>query len=215
MGHGIKQLLKSAVTAALLTLMTSQSPAYVHNEYWENYKLNLSLRNTLQNTMTSEQDETDVNRKLLSEKDITKTPIAFRIFCIRNAAHCSEGETEEISFSDEQHELIKNINYKVNKSIKPRRDNGDKWQAYVKAGDCEDYVLTKRAELVRAGLPISALRVATATTGSGEGHAVLIVRTSNADYVLDNRSNQIKTVDRTDLNWIAISGANPLEWRAI
>lgn len=58
-----------------------------------------------------------------------------------------------------------------------------------------------------------ALRIATAVTRSGEGHAVLIVRTDRGDLVLDNRVNTIKYFDRTDLRLEMIqSEADPLVW---
>ena len=55
-----------------------------------------------------------------------------------------------------------------------------------KLGDCEDYALTKR-EILRAELPIDALRLATCWTELNGYHAVLVVVTDTGDYVLDNR----------------------------
>lgn len=59
-------------------------------------------------------------------------------------------------------------------------------------GDCEDYVLEKRARLLAAGVPASDLRIATvnvpgntATGNEGGGHAVLVIRDGDRDLVAD------------------------------
>ncbi len=108
------------------------------------------------------------------------------------------------------------VNKEVNLAIAPKNDVGtDKWSLNVSAGDCEDYVLAKRSALTKAGIPAGALRIATATTKEGVGHAVLIVRTQRGDFVLDNLTNTIKTWDKVDHTMIAISGANPSKWSVI
>ncbi|MNL69638.1 hypothetical protein D3C87_1945270 [compost metagenome] len=58
--------------------------------------------------------------------------------------------------------------------------------------------------------------MAVARTRSGEGHAVLVVKTSKGDLVLDNRSSAIKPWRSTDLRWVKIqSGDNPKRWFAM
>ncbi len=59
-------------------------------------------------------------------------------------------------------------------------------------GDCEDYALAKRRDLINAGWPASALLMAVVKQPNGEGHAVLLVRTDRGDLVLDN---QVGSVD--------------------
>lgn len=51
-------------------------------------------------------------------------------------------------------------------------------------GDCEDYVLLKRAKLMSRGISPSQLLI-TMVQGS-EPHIVLTVRTDHGDYILDN-----------------------------
>ena len=92
-------------------------------------------------------------------------------------------------------------------------DAGDVWQVGVAAGDCEEFALTKRRNLIALGWPSRALRIAVARTGSGEGHAVLVVKSSRGDLVLDNRTDEIKPWTQTDLRWVKIqSGDNPRLW---
>ncbi len=69
-------------------------------------------------------------------------------------------------------------------------------------GDCEDYALTKRRDLMTAGFPAPALRIAVVLTDRNERHAVLTVATDRGDYVLDNLTSTIRNWDDTDYLWI-------------
>jgi predicted transglutaminase-like cysteine proteinase len=53
------------------------------------------------------------------------------------------------------------------------------------AGDCEDFALELRRELVQAGLPRGALKIAVARDPDGRLHAVLTVLTDGPTLVLD------------------------------
>lgn len=64
------------------------------------------------------------------------------------------------------------------------------WTEIDGAGDCEDYALGKRAALLATGADSETLRLAICVTETGESHAVLIVTTSDGDYVLDNRHSE-------------------------
>ena len=86
------------------------------------------------------------------------------------------------------------------------------WTVSASAGDCEDYVLTKRHQLIRAGIPASSLRIAYVKTRRGEDHAILIVKTNGKDLVLDNLTATIRPLSQTGYRVISISGANPLKW---
>lgn len=79
----------------------------------------------------------------------------------------------------------------------------DFWEAIgPKGGDCEDYALAKRAELLRLGLPLNALRLAVCRTETGEGHAVLTVDTDKGTYVLDNRHEQPMRWEKLPYRWV-------------
>lgn len=106
--------------------------------------------------------------------------------------------------------ILERTNKMVNLAITPREDVAtygvaDYWatplENGVKSGDCEDYVLEKRHQLVTAGLPASALSIAVVLTEKGEAHAVLVVATSTGDYVLDNRTPWILPWAQTPYRW--------------
>jgi predicted transglutaminase-like cysteine proteinase len=142
-------------------------------------------------------------------------PVGFQVFCLQNPSYCRGGGGSEVELSDAVWRAIGNVNTAINRAIRPHGEPRDTWSIGVREGDCEDYVLAKRAELIKAGLPAGALRIATANTRQGVGHAVLVVRTSQGDYVLDNLTNEVKSWDKTGLRWVAMSGSNPMRWQSI
>jgi len=140
-------------------------------------------------------------------------PLGFQIFCMQNSLECKTSSVGETDYTFRFMRKLNAVNRNVNAAIVPKNDVGvDKWTLNASIGDCEDYVLSKRSLLVKAGIAAGALRIATATTSRGEGHAVLIVRTDRGEFVLDNRTNAIKLIDKTDLTYHAISGMNPKKW---
>lgn len=110
------------------------------------------------------------------------------------------------------------INTTVNHSIRARRDpiGQDLWSIDVASGDCEDYALAKRHELIRSGFPSRAVRLAVGETSAGEAHAVVIVKTDRGDLALDNRADTPQTVNKLDIVWKKIeSSDNPKYWRSL
>ena len=80
-------------------------------------------------------------------------------------------------------------------------------------GDCEDYVLLKRAMLMRLGFPRGALLVTVVRNQKNQGHAVLTVTTDKGDYVLDNQNHNIVLWSETGYRFIKRqSQANPNVW---
>jgi predicted transglutaminase-like cysteine proteinase len=82
-------------------------------------------------------------------------------------------------------------------------------------GNCKDYALEKRAALVTAGVPASALSIAIVKTRRHETHAVLLVATSSGEYVLDNLSEWIVPWREAGYTWLARQApGQPLRWFA-
>lgn len=98
----------------------------------------------------------------------------------------------------DQWRQVAEINTRINREIIPVSDQAqfgrrDFWAApFLRRaepeGDCEDYVLAKRRELVAAGIPEGALSIAIGRTPRREVHAVLLIATPTGEFVLDNRS---------------------------
>lgn len=146
----------------------------------------------------------------------TLAPFSYIRFCHNNPEDCRGGVEATIAWDAEAKIRVWGLNRQVNRQIRPQHDRADVWSAGVAAGDCEDFALTKRQMLVRAGFPASALRMAVARVKGGEGHAVLVVRTSQGDFVLDNRHDRLSEWHQTDLTWLKIASAeNPRIWYAM
>ena len=135
-------------------------------------------------------------------------PVGFQIFCLSHPGHCRGGGASEVRLTEALMSTLGAVNVRVNRAIRPRDESTDVWSIGVTSGDCEDYVLAKRAMLIGMGVPASALRIAIANTRQGIGHAVLIVRTDRGDLVLDNMTSQILPSDGTSLRWVAMTGDN-------
>jgi predicted transglutaminase-like cysteine proteinase len=120
-----------------------------------------------------------------------------------------------VELTAQRRDVLQRINRRVNASIRPQMEaaGDDLWQIAPVSGDCEDYALTKRRDLIEQGWPAHVLRMATARTFEGEAHAVLVVTTSQGDIVLDNRTNVIKPWNHTDLRFIKVQSAeDPRQW---
>ncbi|MBB3595728.1 putative transglutaminase-like cysteine proteinase [Rhizobium sp. BK529] len=157
--------------------------------------------------------------KYIQVRKRTMAPFAHVMFCARQPQECeAKGGAAVVALSTYADKQLRAVNASVNRSIVPRNDasgkvSDDVWEVNVKSGDCEDFALTKRDHLIAMGWSSKALRIAVARTPYGEGHAVLVVKTNVGDLVLDNRTNAIKTWDKTDLNWVMIQSADdPRVW---
>ncbi|MCF6344596.1 MAG: transglutaminase-like cysteine peptidase [Devosiaceae bacterium] len=154
--------------------------------------------------------------RAIAERSTTSSPLGFQIFCLQNPQQCKTSSKKKVAYSPTLMRVASQVNRKVNRAIRPRNDRGiDKWSLNSRYGDCEDYVISKRAMLIKAGVHSGALRIATAVTKEGIGHAVLIIRTNKGDFALDNRTNTIKLWNKTGLRMIAMSGSNPKKWKEI
>jgi predicted transglutaminase-like cysteine proteinase len=150
-------------------------------------------------------------------------PMGHVVFCMENPTECKTVPTSaDITVHTQSNAwLIRRINQQVNRDLKPRADRGkggmtDQWRVGANEGDCEDYALEKRRRLIAAGIPANSLRIAVGRTRSGEGHAVLIVRTTRGDFVLDNRHNRVVLWPNADVRLVSIqSETNARLWMQI
>ncbi|TIM18733.1 MAG: transglutaminase, partial [Mesorhizobium sp.] len=69
-------------------------------------------------------------------------------------------------------------------------------------GDCEDYALEKRRALMNIGVPAGDLLMTVARQPNGDGHAVLTVRTSLGEFILDNLETRVLSWTNTDYTYL-------------
>ena len=150
-------------------------------------------------------------------------PLAHARFCLAYPGQCMRraGEHPRQSSFEEQLAELASINLRVNREITPQEDGAtggrrDEWVVDTTRGDCEDYALSKRKRLLAMGWSSSKLRIATALTPDGTGHAVLIVRLSDQDVVLDNLTGVIRPWYETGYRFLKIqSDIDPNAWFAV
>lgn len=153
----------------------------------------------------------------------TQPPYGFVSFCDRVPRACALGQQEDQRFFASPARLaeLDAINRAVNHEIEPVTDLElygitDYWTIPVTKGDCEDYVLLKRKLLMELGWPASALLITVVRDERGEGHAILTVRTAQGDFVLDNKTDEIKVWHRTRYDFVMRqSYLNPRVWMSL
>lgn len=85
-----------------------------------------------------------------------------------------------------------------------------------KGGDCEDFALRKKRELLDYGVPLSMLRIATVLDNERRPHAVLLVRINGTDWVLDNLVNDIVAWHATSYVFVRVEDpAVRGQWRMV
>jgi predicted transglutaminase-like cysteine proteinase len=129
----------------------------------------------------------------------TSIPVGHMEFCKARPAECRAhaNPVSAVTLTEELWHQLLTINASVNQAVVPVTDQqlyqvAEYWTYPNGYGDCEDYALAKRRQLIDAGWPASTLLMSVVRQANGEGHAVLMVRTDRGDLVLDN---QIGSVD--------------------
>lgn len=158
--------------------------------------------------------EPEISR--IAPKNTARAPLAYQIFCLRNSVECRKAKgATSVPYTDALAAKVQRVNLSVNRSMKWTQDEREVWKIGGAAGDCEDFALTKRSRLIRMGIPAGALRMAVVKTRKGEGHAVLVVRTSKGDLVLDNTKDEVVTREQTNYRWLAIASSDPKTWERL
>jgi predicted transglutaminase-like cysteine proteinase len=150
-------------------------------------------------------------------------PIGHTRFCLRYPDDCKVQEVDfrhrNIVLTPERWTELNIINRDVNRSIfaevMPGNGATEKWVISPSTGDCKDYAVTKRHELLARGWPSRALLLSEVVIPSGEHHLILVVRVKDADLVLDNLNNYIRLAAMTydQYLWVRIqSPQNPKFW---
>jgi predicted transglutaminase-like cysteine proteinase len=154
---------------------------------------------------------------------VTQPPYGFVQYCERMPGECRQGPQEEQRFSGTPERLgeLDAINWAVNRQIEPATDlevygQTEYWTIPTAKGDCEDYALLKRQLLMKRGWPASSLLMTVVRDHKGEGHAVLTARTLQGDFILDNKTDEIKVWHRSGYEFVMRqSYLNPRIWMAL
>ena len=120
------------------------------------------------------------------------------------------------------------INTAINTRVRPQSDAAlhgveEHWSYPVvtangkTAGDCEDFALLKRKMLSEIdGIALGDLLITVVRKRDGEGHAVLTLRTTKGDFILDNLDWRIRDFADTPYRYLKRQDpVNPAAWSHI
>jgi predicted transglutaminase-like cysteine proteinase len=147
-------------------------------------------------------------------------PVGFAGVCERYDWACAGGTAG--SGSDGLLTVARRVNAIVNGSVAEAEDDAqygtdELWALpTARGGDCEDFALMKKHELILRGVPAGRLLIATVLDHDRQPHAVLVVRAEEGDYVLDNLTDRVVRWDRTGYSFIRIQDPRaPSRWAAV
>lgn len=139
----------------------------------------------------------------------TSIPIGAAEFCKAHRTDCGpSGSAVEVeTLTDRNWQQLVSINDAINTSVIPVTDQdlyrvNEFWTYPNGQGDCEDFALEKRRQLIASGWSPGALLMTVVRQENGEGHAVLMVRTDRGDLVLDNQDNRVLVWKDTSYQFI-------------
>jgi predicted transglutaminase-like cysteine proteinase len=163
-------------------------------------------------------------KERLSFNTPSLAPMAFVRFCMKYAPDC---EVRRMAFrprmikvTEARWSELTRVNRDVNRAISPQANEAgvlaEEWLVSPRTGDCNDYAVTKRHELLARGWPSRSLLLTEVVVPSGEHHLILVVRTENGDLALDNLSANIRPVSQIRYSWVrAQSAKNPRFWTSV
>ena len=119
-------------------------------------------------------------------------------------------------------DLARKINRRVNLAVSQLSDPenygvADYWTLPANGnGDCEDFVLQKYKLLLDAGADSRDLSIAVVLDRQGDNHAVLVLRHSSGDLVLDSLVSRIRPWNRTGYTFLAMqTGGDKTQWEVV
>lgn len=157
----------------------------------------------------------------LAAGDTAGPPAAFNEFCARERAACrpSGPRVSSLPLTERRLAELDAVNRHINRTVREVTDlelygREDVWAYPVNGmGDCEDFALAKRRDLIAQGWPSSVLLVTVVRDRRGDGHAVLTVVTDSGDLILDNRSDRIRLWRDTPYTYYQRQSAgDPRKW---
>lgn len=150
----------------------------------------------------------------------TNPPVGHYEFCEKYPRECGRIGRDQgpMELSRQAWQNMLAVNASVNRTIRPDTDANiygvtERWAYPQSVGDCEDYVLLKRKLLMKLGFSPANLLVTVVLQPSGEGHAVLTVRTDYGDYILDNMRGDVRLWSETGYTFVKRqSSINAGQW---
>lgn len=148
-------------------------------------------------------------------------PAGFNGVCQRYRWACDPGQGGGVT-GKALFDVAATINASVNRRVREvadqRQYNRREYWALPTSigGDCEDFALLKKQELLGKGVAAERLLIATVLDRRQNPHAVLVLRTDRGDYVLDNLTNRMMHWSDTGYTFLRMQNPKaPGQWVAV
>lgn len=138
---------------------------------------------------------------------------------VRTAAFAGRGDV------DDALKMLNRLNRYVNSRVEQRTDvqmygREEVWRRSGVGpharGDCEDIALEKRHQLIAEGFPADRLFFAEVYSREAGLHAILVARTDEGDYALDNRTPYVRRWSEAGYSWISVQSVeDPMVWNRV
>lgn len=153
----------------------------------------------------------------------SEPPSGYVAFCSRSPAACAtrNSASDRVILTDLRWQDLLEVNQVVNRTVKPVSDldlygTTEYWTFPDESGDCEDYVLLKQRLLIERGWPQGSVLITVVRDEANQGHAVLTARTSQGDFILDNRFDAIRLWHATGYGFVKRqSYISPAIWMSL
>ncbi len=136
-------------------------------------------------------------------------PYGFVRFCDSHPEQCNTPQADDSRFQATPERLseLDEINRAINQAVEPVTDTENYgvtefWTIPKARGDCEDFVLLKRQRLMERGWPASSLLITVVRDEKNDGHAILAARTSQGDFILDNKIDAVRLWNQTPYHYV-------------
>jgi predicted transglutaminase-like cysteine proteinase len=138
----------------------------------------------------------------------------------------SAAKSVHVTLTDEMWLQLRDVQKLVNQKLKPATDQAiygkeEVWALPLQSwtlkgppkGDCEDFALEKRKNLMDLGWPPEALSIVVVDAPKIGAHAVLVVSTDRGEFVLDNLQYEPVLAETLPYQWLSRqSGLDLLAW---
>ena len=171
-------------------------------------------------SQTPLETSTSSDARFMREFKTTTPPRGYVEFCRSHPRDCAAARTRPVlmKMSRSRWNELNAINSNVNHVVQPTTDlqlhgRNEVWSYPKDYGDCEDYVLLKRKQLIQKGWPKNTLLITVLRDENNDGHAVLTVVTDMGDLILDNKVGLIRPWSDTPYTYyLRQSRSDPRKW---
>lgn len=137
-----------------------------------------------------------IKAAFITDRGATAAPSGAASICQTYSWACAS-INQSVS-ADRRFDLVRSVNARVNHSVRAINDDRqygveEHWALPTSTGgDCEDFALLKKRELIAAGINPQRLFIATTLDARRNPHAVLVFRSDDGDFVLDNLTDSVR-----------------------